>query len=164
MSPHVTLAFRGKDAEYARMIPRVAIPRATCLIAVLSVLCRLSNAQDAAAEMKLLRQTVEHQARQIELLTAQVARLTAKIEGGAAAAPTAQPPGAESAEFAIPAARPVASQPPANVHIVVKGESLEKIAKAHGTNSAELQKLNRITDPKKLQIGQQLLLPASTPK
>jgi 2',3'-cyclic-nucleotide 2'-phosphodiesterase/3'-nucleotidase len=59
-------------------------------------------------------------------------------------------------------ARPVAT--PANTHIVVKGESLEKIAKTHGTTIAELQKLNRITDPKKLQIGQQLVLPPPAPK
>lgn len=146
------------------MIPRVAIPRAICVFAVLSALCPFSDAQDPAAEMKLLRQTVEHQGRQIELLTAQVARLTAKIEGGAAVAPTAQPPSPETTEFAIPAARPVAPQPQANVHIVVKGESLEKIAKAHGMSTADLQKLNRITDPKKLQIGQQLLLPSPTPR
>ena len=46
----------------------------------------------------------------------------------------------------------------------VKGESLEKIAKSHGTTVPELQKINRISDPKKLQIGQQLLLPPPTPK
>ena len=75
------------------------------------------------------------------------------------------PPAApDNTEFAIPAARPVAPHPPANVHIVVKGESLEKIAKSHGTTVPELQKINRISDPKKLQIGQQLLLPPPTPK
>ena len=45
------------------------------------------------------------------------------------------------------------------MHIVVKGDSLDKIAKQHNTTIAELQKLNKITDPKKLQIGQQLTLP-----
>ena len=64
----------------------------------------------------------------------------------------------------MPAARVVTPAAPANVHIVVKGESLDKIAKTHGTTAVELQKLNRITDPKKLQIGQQLMLPQPTPK
>ena len=35
----------------------------------------------------------------------------------------------------------------------------DKIAKQHNTTIIELQKLNKITDPKKLQIGQQLTLP-----
>ena len=72
--------------------------------------------------------------------------------------------GTTTATVAVPAARVVTPAAPANVHIVVKGESLDKIAKTHGTTAVELQKLNRITDPKKLQIGQQLMLPQPTPK
>ncbi len=146
------------------MILRVPILRAAAALGMSVMLPGFLQAQDVAGEVKALRQTVEQQAKQIELLTAQVARLTAKIDGGAGAAPATQPGAAESADFSIPAARPVAPHPPANVHIVVKGESLDKIAKAHGTTVAELQKLNRITDPKKLQIGQQLVLPPPTPK
>ncbi|MEO6788259.1 MAG: LysM peptidoglycan-binding domain-containing protein [Chthoniobacteraceae bacterium] len=127
-----------------------------------------AKAQDIAGDVRALRQTVEQQAKQIEALSAQVARLAEKIEGHANTAPPAgervAPAPADSADFAIPAARVVPPHPPANVHIVVKGESLEKIAKSHGITTAELQKLNRITDPKKLQIGQQLQLPPPTPK
>jgi nucleoid-associated protein YgaU len=46
----------------------------------------------------------------------------------------------------------------------VSRTSLEKIAKAHGTTIPDLMKLNRIKDPKKLQIGQQLTLPPEPPK
>ena len=144
------------------MIFRVPILRAAAMSAVALLISSTARAQDAAAgELKTLRLLVEQQAKQIERLNAQVAALTAKIEGGAAPAPA---PAAENAEFAVPAARAVAPHVPANVHIVVKGESLEKIAKSHGTTAAELQKINRIADPKKLQIGQQLLLPPTNPK
>ena len=148
---------------------RVPMLRAAATFAVAALTYSVTRAEDGVAgEVKALRQTIEHQAKQIESLSAQVARLNARIEGHAdAAPPTADrpaPPAAESAEFSIPAARVVPPHPPANVHIVVKGESLEKIAKSHGTTVPDLQKINRIPDPKKLQIGQQLLLPPPTPK
>lgn len=123
-------------------------------------------AQDTlAGEVKALRQLVEQQSKQIETLAAQIARLSARLDGSTEAAPQAAERSApDNTEFAIPAARVVAPHAPANVHIVVKGESLEKIAKSHGTTVPELQKINRITDPKRLQIGQQLVLPPQTPK
>jgi len=150
------------------MYSRVTTLPALAAIALIAFPSLTVRAQDAVAEeLKALRQILERQAKQLETLSAQVARLTAR-EGGAdvAAGPggaerPATPPG-EPGEYSVPVARPVA--PPANTHIVVKGDSLEKIAKTHGTTVTELRKINRITDPKKLQIGQQLLLPPTTPK
>ena len=143
---------------------RVSILRATAAFALFALTSPSLCAQDStAAEVKALRDRVEQQAKQIETLTAQVARLTAKLDDGGASTPVASP-ALGTAEFAVPAARVVTPAAPANVHIVVKGESLDKIAKTHGTTAVELQKLNRITDPKKLQIGQQLMLPQPTPK
>ena len=134
-------------------------------------------AQDAATEeLKALRAVIEQQGRQIDQLTVQMSRISAKLDALLdPARPVSSPPnvgsgvsgsspGAEPAEFAVPAARVVTPQPPTNVHIVVKGESLDKIAKANGTTVQELQKLNRISDPKKLQIGQQLVLPPTASK
>ena len=128
-----------------------------------------ANAQDSVgAELKLLRQQVEMQSKQIDTLAAQVAKLQVRMDLASdpakptpppAPAPAAQPP--TTAEATPPAALP---PKPANVHIVVKGESLDKIARTHNTTAAELQKLNRIAQPKKLQVGQQLVLPPSTPK
>ena len=47
-------------------------------------------------------------------------------------------------------------------HLVEKGQTLISIAKQHGVSVADLQKLNRIEDVRKLQVGQRLLLPNST--
>ena len=146
---------------------RVPALRIFAIFAIATATSPLSSAQDPApGDLKTLRQMIDQQAKQLDQLSAQVARLAAKIEGKAdpATPAPATPAANDNAEFAVPAARVVTPPAAANVHIVVKGESLEKIAKAHGTTSAELQKLNRITDPKKLQIGQQLTLPAQPPK
>lgn len=157
------------------MPSRVITFPALAAIALVSSSWLPARGEDAVAdELKALRQLLERQGQQLETLSAQVARLTARMDGGTDAAPAAPAPNAaaerstvppaETGEFAVPVARAVAPQPPPNVHIVVKGDSLEKIAKTHGTTAAELQKINRITDPKKLQIGQQLLLPPQPKK
>lgn len=82
------------------------------------------------------------------------------------------PPSA--ALVAQPAVQPVAFpqiQPPAepaplktavaagNVYVVKTGDSLSKIAAAHGVNSRELAELNQLADANKIRIGQKLILP-----
>ena len=148
------------------MIPLAPIFRIVAAFAFAVTFVPSVRAQDAVpAELKALRQLVEQQSKQIDNLTVQVAKIQARLDAGADPAapvvsttPAAQP--VEKAEFSAPAAPPK----PANVHIVVKGESLDKIARTHNTTAAEIQKLNRIAQPKKLQIGQQLVLPVTTPK
>jgi murein DD-endopeptidase len=60
------------------------------------------------------------------------------------------------------AEKPVAEKKPskpkkaANTYTVVKGDTLTKIAKAHGSTVAELVKLNSIKDKNKISIGQVL--------
>ena len=53
---------------------------------------------------------------------------------------------------------------PMTEYTVVKGDSPYKIAKKFKITPDELMKANGITDPKKIQIGQQLKIPASTVK
>ena len=47
-----------------------------------------------------------------------------------------------------------------NIYVVKSGDSLSKIAKAHGVSTAELKELNKIADANKIRIGQKLVLPA----
>jgi LysM repeat protein len=122
-------------------------------------------AQDVQADIQAIRKAVEQQNDQIARLTAEVARLAALVEGprrGEAPAPAPAPAPGAGAAVAEAVRPPVV--PPANVHVVVKGDSLDKIAKQHGVTIQDLQKLNRISDPKKLQIGQQLTLPPTAEK
>ena len=152
----------------ARMTPRNSIIVAACALSLAGVFTPSVRAQDAVQnELKALRQRIEQQGQKIEMLSAQVARLSAQLDGRTANAPAPAPaadpavtPAPAVADFTPPATPPK----PANVHIVVKGDSLDKIAKQHNTTAVDLQKINKITDPKKLQIGQQLLLPPSDQK
>lgn len=59
---------------------------------------------------------------------------------------------------------PVAVNTPAksdadNIYVVKPGDSLSKIAKAHGVSTAELKELNNITDANKIRIDQRIVLP-----
>ena len=150
------------------MTPRNSIIVAAFALSLAGVFTPSVRAQDAVQnELKALRQRIEQQGQKIEMLSAQVARLSAQLDGRTANAPAPAPAAAPAvapapavADFTPPATPPK----PANVHIVVKGDSLDKIAKQHNTTAVDLQKINKITDPKKLQIGQQLLLPPSDQK
>ena len=151
---------------------------AALIAALFSIPISMIAQEPAATELAQLRKLVEQQNAKIDALSAQIARLSAQIDARAgvavpaavAIAPVAPvpSPAPAPAETPAPAAAPaetefaptprvIAAAP--KVHIVVKGEALEKIAKIHKTTVAELQKLNNITDPKKLQVGQQLTLP-----
>lgn len=60
------------------------------------------------------------------------------------------------------AARPAAPARESNtVHVVVKGENPRSIARKYKVNYEELLRVNKITDPTKLQIGQKLVIPKS---
>lgn len=54
----------------------------------------------------------------------------------------------------VPATRTTPGQ-----YTVKKGDTMTSIAKSHGVSVEELSKVNKITDPKKLQLGQVLKLP-----
>jgi LysM repeat protein len=73
------------------------------------------------------------------------------------------------AAAAAAATSAVGSTPPADTaglaeYTVVKGDSPYKIAKKFKITPDELMKVNGITDPKKIQIGQKLKIPASSKK
>ena len=45
-----------------------------------------------------------------------------------------------------------------NLHIVVKNDTLTKISKLHGVSIKELQTINHLPNPNKLDIGQSIIL------
>ena len=46
-----------------------------------------------------------------------------------------------------------------NIYVVKTGDSLSKIAAAHGVKTTELKELNQIVDANKIRVGQKLVLP-----
>jgi LysM repeat protein len=71
----------------------------------------------------------------------------------------ASAPVAAAAKSTVPVA-PVPAETSGRTYTVVKGDNPVTIAKKMGVNSEELLKLNGLDDPKKLQIGQVLKVPA----
>jgi LysM repeat protein len=128
-----------------------------------------SNAP-AGDELKILRQMLEQQSKQIDVLAQEIARLNLLLESktptaaGLASSP-AEAPAAAPAEPSAPAALPADTAetpkalPAGPVHIVAKGETLTAIAKRYKVTVPDLLKVNKIADVRKLQIGQTLALP-----
>jgi len=136
-------------------------------------------------EIRELRQIVEQQSKQIEALTQKVTELHKAFDQQKASSPSSAstPPSpsagslAEHPASATPAAAaaPVPSAPPSTPptaeapraeavakHTVAKGETLTSIAKLYNITVTELQKLNKIENDRKLQIGQTLTIPKPT--
>ena len=80
-----------------------------------------------------------------------------KIPEAAGAGMEAKPMAAP-AQAVVAAAAQQASQP-AGTYTVAAGDTLAKIAKKFGTKAETLAKLNSISDPKRLKIGQKLQVP-----
>ena len=144
-----------------------------------------ARAEDAAPgeELKELRQAVDKQTKQIQMLTEQVLRLTHAIEAqkpaespaaGVDSAKPAPPPAtatpAPESETSTPDAPKAEAMPKGEAvaggskHVVAKGETLTSIAKQYNIPIAELKKVNKIQDERKLQIGQVLTVPTPTAK
>jgi LysM repeat protein len=131
-----------------------------------------------------LRQAIQQQAKQIELLTEQIGKLTRVIEGqkhtdspAKAAESTPPPTATTSIEPPKPPAEaaPVETPKPEAVpkveavsgpkHVVAKGETLTSIAKHYNISIADLKNANKIDNERLLQIGQILSVPtAKTPE
>lgn len=75
-------------------------------------------------------------------------KITAALSENRTATPPAQKP------------TPASERKTAKTYTVKKGDSPVKIAREHGCSYEELMKLNGIKDPKKIQTGQVLKLPA----
>lgn len=112
----------------------------------------------AAQELRELRSVIEQQAKQIEALTQQVAKLAHLLEENPVA-PPAPVPAAEPAPAPPPEVVAVKPEVVGRRHIVLKGETLTSIAKQYTVPLAELTKANKDVNDRKLQIGQQLVIP-----
>ena len=143
------------------------------LLAALGALAPSIMAADVplAQEIQELRRDVQMQAKKIEALSEQILRLTQLVEAAKApavrVAPTAttaiikpEPAHSVTPEPNVPRAEAVL-QPVK--HTVEKGETLTSIAKHYNIPLADLQKLNKIANDRKLQIGQTLIVPAVNP-
>ena len=129
-------------------------------------------AQDSAGssdDIKAIRQTLEQQSRQLDVMAQEIARLNLLLEGkNSSSIPPVETPGPvtgqrqpapPSAQAEAPAAPLPSAVPGGPVHVITRGETLTAIAKRYKVTVAQLLKVNKIADARKLQIGQTLVLP-----
>lgn len=135
----------------------------TLLVATTTVAQEPTSSTPATVgDIKLIRQILEQQSRQIETLTQQVERLVQLLQERHAAAPTVgtTPLAADMPPNPVSEPVPILPATPARrTHVVIKGESFSSIAEKYGISITELMKLNPMQDPRKMQIGQTLILP-----
>ena len=164
-------------------------------LAIASPLASTLGGQEAPApsgqEIREMRQAIEQQSKQIELLTEQIGKLTKALEGqkapepaaakpadSASAGPTTSVEPAKPSEPAKPAGDAAAEAPKtenapkaeavvdasgAIKHTVTKGETLTSIAKHYNIAVTDLKNANKIENERKLQIGQILSVPTPKP-
>jgi LysM repeat protein len=134
-----------------------------------------------------MRQAIEQQSKQIQLLTEQIGRLAKALEGQKSPEPAdAKPAEAASASATTsiespkpagdatataetpkvetaPKAEAVVDASGAIKHTVTKGETLTSIAKHYNIAVTDLKNANKIENERKLQIGQILSVPTPKP-
>jgi len=117
------------------------------------------------ADVESLRDALRRQSMQIEHLANEVARL-ADLMAPRTAAPKAATPVAAAVRETVPAEvvptpEPEAVATPVDgiTHEVAMGETLTAIAKQYGVSVGQIMSINSIKDPRKLRMGQTILIP-----
>jgi LysM repeat protein len=128
---------------------------------VVAMICTKASAQapagdkSEAAMIEALSKKIDLQNAKIDALSQQILKLEQHV--------SAMRPGVIIGETPAPVTTE-APKPPqtGNSHVVAKGETLTSIAKMHKVSVEELQKFNHIENDRKLQIGQTIMIPASS--
>ena len=78
------------------------------------------------------------------------------------AAPLPTPSPAPAPTATEPPPTPTATPPPVVIYLVQQGDTLSEIAAAYGVPLSAIVEANSITDPGKLTVGEQLVIPSAT--
>jgi LysM repeat protein len=120
-----------------------------------------SGNSDDSAQLEALAKKIDEQNAKIDALSQEILKLEQLISnirpGIMIGESTPSSPSA--------AASPASPQHPAgsNTHIVARGETLTSIAKMYKVGVDELQQANHIEDGRKLQAGQTIIIPGTSP-
>ena len=121
------------------------------------------------AQIEILTKKIDEQNAKIDLLSQQILKLEQQLSGSRSSTTAGESSPVTSTSVtptSTIAPAPEVSAHPAggngNSHVVARGETLTSIAKMHNVSVSELQKFNHIENDRKLQIGQTIMLPAST--
>ena len=115
-----------------------------------------------SAQLEALAKKIDEQNAKIDALSQEILKLEQQLSHsrpgvmigeGAPAPATAAGPAASGSHPAVAG----------NTHIVARGETLTSIAKMYKVTVDDLQKANHIEDGRKLQAGQNIVIPTASP-
>src|SRR5215467_2768124 len=114
------------------------------------------------AQLEALAKKIDEQNAKIDALSQEILKLEQQLSharpgvmiGEAVPAP---------ASAAAPGASPSHPSVEGNMHTVARGETLTSIAKMYKVTVDDLQKANHIEDGRKLQAGQAIIIPTTSP-
>lgn len=115
-----------------------------------------------SGQLEALAKKIDEQNVKIDALSQEILKLEQQLSHArpgvmiGEAAPT-------QATAAAPGATPSHSGVEGNTHTVARGETLTSIAKLYKVTVDDLQKANHIEDGRKLQAGQSIIIPTSSP-
>jgi LysM repeat protein len=127
-----------------------------------------NQAVSQTAQLQELTKKIDEQNAKIDMLSQQILKLELEVTNhrpgvmigeGAPSSTASTSISTTSTSTATPDASAKAGN--GNSHIVARGETLTSIAKMYSVSVSDLQKLNHIDNPLKLQAGQTLLIPSS---
>ncbi len=125
------------------------------LLCVLAFIAATAVAQTSDSQLEIIGRKLDAQSAKLDQLSQRIGQLEQAVTGAKAS----HSPEATPSEPPVASAAPVTAG--TTTHVVERGETLTSIAKAFHVTIDELQKQNRITDDRKLQIGQTLTIPPS---
>jgi LysM repeat protein len=118
----------------------------------------------ATADLQALAKKLDEQNAKIDMLSQQILRLQQQIAAntrpGVMIGESPQSPSSTVSGTSAGSESPHTNGNGSS-HVVARGETLTSIAKLHGVSVGDLQKLNHIDNPLKLQAGQTILIPVS---
>ena len=120
-----------------------------------------SRKSDDITQLEALAKKIDEQNAKIDALSQEILKLEQQIAHMrpgvmiGESTPSAASPAAGAASSPHPAG--------ANTHIVARGETLTSIAKTYKVSVEELQNANHIEDGRKLQAGQTIIIPVTSP-
>ena len=126
-----------------------------------AILCTAPFAKASTTELELLQNRCQEYERQIRQLEQDNAQLKSLVGTAAKTPATIQ---AEPKKEETPKAAEKPKEDVGAKAIVRSGDTLNKLAKRHGTTPEALSKINGIKDPTKIRAGQMLRLPEKAEK
>ena len=132
------------------------------LLAVAAVFAQTPEPSSGPGEMITLERKIDELNTKIDALSQHILKLEQQASRpGTMIGETSPSPTPTAATTTTESAHP--SPGNGTTHVVARGETLTSIAKQYKVGVEELQKFNHIEDGRKLQAGQTIMIPPSSP-